>query len=752
MKNKLFSIFTALAMVLGILVSPFTSAHADEATETKSVTIHKILLTKEALDAHNKDKKYNGNAIENIQDFFGDQKAEEIDGVYFKLQKLNDDVKDKDIDVTNDDQWTDVAGKDGLTGSQDKDGKVVPKEDKDTKRVAGLTLDTTGLKGTYRIVEDLEKSTYKGNDGELLAASKAVPTLLTLPITNDTGIVEAAHVYPKNTQEKPEIDKNFSTNNGLGTVEDENSNKDVGAKYENYDIEKATATADLGKSVPYEVKTKVDAGSKYQTLNWKDTMSNGLTFNKDEGVTIEATTVIEEGKDGTPEKIELIEDTDYKLTADDRGFTLSLTKYGLDKLNAKTHPETGEGVAVEFTLTYSATVNKNAIVDKPEKNDIKLEYSNNPKEEKKPTPVTPENGELRVTKTWDGKDKNEDAEVVYTLSNGTISAAVMLNGKEDVGTKYDLGNGITFEVTGAYAGTFKGEALKTGDWTISERVAGYDETIDANTAGTAAITNTKDEENPTPLNPTEPKVQLGGRKFVKTNNENKDSDKLERLAGAEFYVKNAEGKYLVAAKKDAQAVADAKTALDEAVKAYNDLSAEEQKGDKGIAAKKLINDKQDAYNKAFKENATAYRWTTLKEYNAKLKEADPNAEEIEDVKDIKNIVVLTSDAEGRFEISGLEYKKGYELEEKTAPKGYAKLSSTDKQLEFEVKKGSYAGNNTELQYNKDNTDKGYGQQIKNKNVTIPQTGGIGSLIFVVAGLAIMAFAYTAYKKSQYQEA
>ena len=107
---------------------------------------------------------------------------------------------------------------------------------------------------------------------------------------------------------------------------------------------------------------------------------------------------------------------------------------------------------------------------------------------------------------------------------------------------------------------------------------------------------------------------------------------------------------------------------------------------------------------------------------------------------------MTSDAEGRFEISGLEYKAGYELEEKTAPKGYAKLQSNET---FEVKEGSYVSTDAELQYNKDNADKGYGLQIKNKNVVIPQTGGIGSIIFVVAGLMIMGLA--AYKMKANKE-
>ena len=711
MKNKLFSIFTALAMVLGILVSPFTSAHAAEATETKSVTIHKILLTKDALDAHDKDKKYDGNEIQNIQDFFADKKAEEIDGVYFKLQKLNDDVADADIDVTDDTQWTDVEGKDGLTGSvyKDAEGKVVDKKTEGAQKVPGLEIDTTGLKGTYRIVEDLEKSTYKGDKGELLAASKAVPTLLTLPITNDKGVVENAHVYPKNTQEKPEIDKNFAANNGLGTFEDKNGNKDVGAKYENYDVDKATATADLGKSVPYEVKTKIKKDSKYKKLVWNDKMTKGLTYQKD--LTVDGAGLTKD---------------DYFVTETDRGFTLVLRESGLTKVENAAK----EG-NVEITLTYSAKINGEAVVDKPEENDIALDYANKPGKDSEPKEFTPGKKEITMKKSWD-----VTGDQTVTEADKGVTAYFTLQKKnaegkwEDVETveKTEKDN---FEVTFS-------NLDENGTYRIVESVKGYEaeyKTYNPET-GEIEIVDHKDTDNPEKLNPTEPKVQLGGRKFVKTNNEDKGSAKLERLAGAEFYVKNADDKYLVAAKKPftpteeqkEDPVTAAKKALDDAVKAYNELSAEEQKGEKGTKAKNLINDKQKEYNDAFVANATEYTWG---------EKEDPN------------VVVLTSDAEGRFEIKGLEYKAGYKLEEKTAPNGYAKLQSPQ---DFEVKDGSYASTDAELQYNKDNADGGYGLQIKNKNVSIPQTGGIGSLIFVVAGLAIMAFAYTAYKKSQYQEA
>ena len=680
--NKLMSFLAAFAMVIGVLVAPFTNANAaedTEAKETESVTIHKILLTKEALDAHDKDKKYDGKEVD-IKDFF-DNDAKEIDGVYFKLQKPANGVTEPD--VNNDKDWVDVEGKAGKTEA----GK-------------GLTLDTKGLKGTYRIAEDLTKSTYKGDNGELLANSKAVPTLLTLPITNDKGIVKEAHVYPKNTQEKPEIDKNFGADNDLTTVKDEKNNQKVGAKYENYQAEKATVTADLGKKIPYEVKTKIKKDSKYKKLVWNDKMTKGLTYQKD--LTVDGAGLTAD---------------DYFVTETDRGFTLVLRESGLTKVENAAK----EG-NVEITLTYSAKINGEAVVDKPEENDIALDYANKPGKDSEPKEFTPGKKEITMKKSWD-----VTGDQTVTEADKGVTAYFTLQKKngenwEDVETveKTEKDN---FEVKFS-------NLDENGTYRIIESVKGYEAEYQKYNPETGAIeiVDHKDTDNPEQLNPTEPKVQLGGRKFVKTNNENKDSDKLERLAGAEFYVKNAEGKYLVAAKKDATAVKTAKDELDAAVKAYNDLSAEKQKGEEGKTAKAEIDAKQDAYNKTFVANATEYTWGE---------------------KDDENVVTLTSDSEGRFEIKGLAYEKDYALEEKEAPSGYAKLQLDEK---FEVKEGSYASTEDELQYNKDDVKGGYGLQIKNKNVTIPQTGGIGSLIFVVAGLALMAVAFVAMKRRNSYEA
>lgn len=96
-------------------------------------------------------------------------------------------------------------------------------------------------------------------------------------------------------------------------------------------------------------------------------------------------------------------------------------------------------------------------------------------------------------------------------------------------------------------------------------------------------------------------------------------------------------------------------------------------------------------------------------------------------------------------------KNEYQLVEIQAPKGYAKL---DKEIPFEITPDSYKSGAVKIEQGKavDDAQTGTHTEIKNKELTIPQTGGIGSLIFIVAGLAIMGGAFVAYKKSQAVEA
>ena len=148
-------------------------------------------------------------------------------------------------------------------------------------------------------------------------------------------------------------------------------------------------------------------------------------------------------------------------------------------------------------------------------------------------------------------------------------------------------------------------------------------------------------------------------------------------------------------------------------------ATEEIKGKTNI--EKKIADLRVAYEKAFKTAGTLYDW----------KDSASDA----------NIVKLSSDAEGRFEIQGLAYGS-YALEEIKTPEGFAKISD----VEFTVAKGE---KDTDVNIKYETTDaKNNAKQIVNKKVTIPQTGGIGTVLFTVVGIGLMAGAVMAMKKNR----
>lgn len=125
-------------------------------------------------------------------------------------------------------------------------------------------------------------------------------------------------------------------------------------------------------------------------------------------------------------------------------------------------------------------------------------------------------------------------------------------------------------------------------------------------------------------------------------------------------------------------------------------------------------------------------------------------------------IYLQSDANGLFEIKGLEYSKwekkevngnktetthAYKLKEVKFPEGYA--GNKDTEIPFTVNKTSYKDN---AEGYPANTHDAQGNMlVKNKDLTIPPTGGIGTVIFAVAGIALMGGAFIAIKKRSAEE-
>lgn len=747
-KKKILSLIMALVMLVGVF-SPLT-AFADNANEptektskekdavTKTVTLHKLMMTKDELKAWDS-KKVEEDGYNGTQDLTELKKllsqghsAKEADNVFFAWQvkgKETTKVQEKDVN-----QYIKKAADSTATLYKpeiDKAGNPVLTTNIDeafgglTANKSGIKFDTSKLKGTFLIQEVKEKSTYIGTetDGKgkpVIVDQKAVPVEITLPLVNNDGTVIDAHVYPKNTEDRPEIDKNFVKDKGLEAAEgfDNQDLLNVGAVYDNYQKEKATAKATVGKEIPYEVKTLIKAGTSYENLTWNDVMTNGLTYNEDLEVTVD-------------NNITLSADTDYTLVQDQKGFRLQLTEAGLKKISDVTANKKGQdgnivdGKDVKITLTYSATVNGTAVVDEPEKNNVTLEYGHKPGKKIDEKDVKSKDKTLEVDKSFDPvlDDKAKDKLVLaYTLKEGkNVIGTVALTKDNSVGDKINLGNGIVFEVTGEFKGKFTGlENTKT--YKFSERVAGYNPEYTKIENGKVTIKNNKDNDNPPPLNPTEPKVVVGGKKFVKTN-----QDGTERLAGAKFVVKGVEGvnkdKYLAVKSVDTveaekTKLANAKAALDTAVKNYNERKDDTNKDTLAEAIKTAQKD----YNDAFKTAGTRYEWADSKDETG------------------KTIVTLVSNKDGQFMIEGLEYGK-YKLEEIEAPKGFAKRND----LDFTIAKGDTT--DVDIKY-EGTEDANNAKKVENKTVTIPQTGGMGTVLFTVVGISLMAGAVIAMKRNR----
>lgn len=152
-------------------------------------------------------------------------------------------------------------------------------------------------------------------------------------LCNLTTTKPEAKIYDKNIT--PEIEK---------TQKDENNTV-------------ITGDVQLGQTINYEITGKVPSTTGYETYTYKitDTMSEGLTFNKDVKVTID-------GNDVTTS-------VTINYTPDDTnatGFELTIPVKNYQ-----------EKIGTTISVKYTATVNKNAVAA-VSKNTAKLEYSNKP--------------------------------------------------------------------------------------------------------------------------------------------------------------------------------------------------------------------------------------------------------------------------------------------------------------------------------------------------------------------------------------
>ncbi|MGQ7686485.1 SpaH/EbpB family LPXTG-anchored major pilin [Streptococcus suis] len=657
--TKLFSVFATLLTVFGTLVNLVPVAHAEMAISKEQPTkviVHKIVMNETDFNVFNHDDKqqihkYDGTQIqtEKFGTYFG-QSATEVAGVNFKVwQKVDQPA-----------EGTQTGAQLGITGdgANEHYQKMA-----DTYGTNGVNTGSTGAEfilpnSTYIFVEDKENSPYYNKqEGNELTEAKAVPFRLVLPVTkpDGTGYFDTnnpLHVYPKNTEDKPTVTKQFSDNT-MGP-------KDV----------------TIGEEVTYKITTKIPKGSSYKTIVWEDLMVNGLDF-------------VTSSLKFTSEQLTgaLEETTHYSLAQDKRGFMVKMNAVGLAAIE-----EAAKTQDVNITLTYKAVLNDSAKVDTEIPNQVTFHYGNRPRTDlySEPKPVEPkeENGEfkIKVTKTW--SDNNVTKQVIFDVY------------EKETGVK---AGEITIPAGQSEGSITQGIKKNTQYIAVERYVDGYVPNYSTNDTGIAVTNNPSD--NPPPIVPEQPKVITHGKRFIKTDNQ--DNFGGDKLLGAEFVVTNGQNQYLALKSADTQEAALAKYK-----QAEQDYLASVKANDGQAEAKKALRDV--AYE------ALNMQWEWVAEKNQAF--------------------TFISSKDGKFEVKGLKAGQ-YELVETKAPEGYALPSDT---IPFQVSRGSW-GEGEEV------TTANF-QQVKNKKIIIPQTGGIGTLIFTVVGLSTMVFAFIAMKKRQAEEA
>ncbi len=452
----------------------------------------------------------------------------------------------------------------------------------------------------------------------------------------------------------------------------------------------------VGQEKKYDIETIIPAGAQYKTVAWTDQMTEGLTFNNDVKIKI--------GAKGSETDWDA---ANYTVTPDGNGFVLELTQKGLEAIN-------GSETEIRLLVKYSATVNEKAKVDRQERNDVVFHFGNDPHHGNTPYPTKPSDGSLTVNKEFTGAegDWKDGEKVKVTLTDAHTGKPVVFTDGQEATVELTKGT----KESHTWTGLDNDRQYKV----VEQFTPGDEVTYEKQPDGTVKIIDKK-TDNPNPKDPQEPGVIVYGHRFQKVDQEGKG------LADAKFVVRNNiendANKGKVLAQKEAKDIAADQAAYVAAEKAYKD-AVKEGKADTEIAPLK------EARDKAYVTVNTQWKWIEDKTENG-----------VEHA----GAYVFTSGTDGYFKVTGLQ-KGAYELVETEAPKGYAKLTSP---VPFTIDADSTGV--TELKGEKLEDAKGF-TQVENKKVTIPQTGGIGTIIFTAIGLAIMASAIIAIKKRQATEA
>lgn len=240
------------------------------------------------------------------------------------------------------------------------------------------------------------------------------------------------------------------------------------------DTDKTESNAQIGQSVNFTLTSKVPDMSEFDTyyFAFKDTMSKGLTFNNDVKVTIGGQ--------------ELTADAFKVTTADGENGAHVIT---IEILNMKTDGTAKYTAGADITVTYSATLNKDAVVGiEGNKNEAKVEYQNGPNQENHGT----SNPSITTTRTYPVKvqkhafeDNNADSFLAGAKFALSTSATVPTFTKgEDGSYTLDTSDANVVRLVGSDAAYRVAENDEAGAVTYFTTVGTSATTINGLKAGT----------------------------------------------------------------------------------------------------------------------------------------------------------------------------------------------------------------------------------------------------------------------------
>ncbi len=326
--KKIFAVLFALTLILSLSTAVFTTASADEETQTGSIIIegtttvpvagktfnaYKILDAK-AIDANSPAEGIVYSIPAELQAFYNElckKDAATIEDVMAYLKADDVDLHDFAVTALDKAKLANVAPVASVVGAND-------------------TAVIEDLPFGYYVIEDTSNDT-------------AVSALM-LQTTTQTVVVKA---------DKPSIEKKIDgANDSDGTT--------TGPVDYN--------TAKVGEDVPYILTSKVPVMEGYASYTYvvTDTLSAGLTYNNDIVITI--------GNDT------LVADDDYTVETNDQNIITITFKNFINRTAGD-----------EIKITYSAKVNANAVFGTAgNPNTVVLTYSNNPQDDDSTKDTTPD--------------------------------------------------------------------------------------------------------------------------------------------------------------------------------------------------------------------------------------------------------------------------------------------------------------------------------------------------------------------------